>query len=120
MIIIILTIILLYAVDTLLISIAFFALKDKFKWNLSPKKCFFILIALFIFNDSFVIPMLLTLDAEIKIGNESIIKAFDLSPTVPLIEIFDIGILEFVLWCLQAFFAGLIGERLFTKKEIIL
>jgi hypothetical protein len=55
--------------------------------------------------------MLLVLDATITIRNEAIIKAFDISPTFPLVELLDMELFDFIVWCLQAFFAGLIGER---------
>jgi hypothetical protein len=62
--------------------------------------------------------MLLVLDATITIRNEAIIKAFDITPTFPLVELFDLNLFDFVVWCLQAFLAGLIGERLIAKKMI--
>ncbi len=60
--------------------------------------------------------MLLVLDATITIRNEAIVKAFNISPTFPLVELFDLDLFGFVIWCIQAFFAGLIGERLIAKK----
>ena len=116
MIILILNIILAFIVDTVLIGLSFFTLKEKFKWDLSPKKCFFILIIIFALYDSYITPMLLVLDATITIRNEAIISAFDISPTFPLVELFDFELFDFIAYCLQAFLAGLVGERLVAKK----
>ena len=119
MIILILNMILVFVVDTLLVGIAFISLREKFNWKLSSKTCFFVLILIFALYDSYMTPMFLLLDATITIRNEAIIKAFDISPTFPLVELFDLNLFDFVVWCLQAFFAGLIGERLIAKKQKI-
>ncbi len=116
MIIFILSIILLYVTDILLIGIAFAALKDKYNWNLSPKKYFFLLFAIFALYDSLIIPMFLVLDATLTVRNEAIVQAFDLDPNFPLVELFDLGMYEFITWLIQAFLAGLIGDKLLNKK----
>ncbi len=117
MIILILNLLLVFVVDTLLIGIAFISLRERFSWNLSAKKSFFILLIIFALYESFITPMLLVLDATVTIRNEAIVNALDIAPTFPLVELFDLDLFGFIVWCIQAFFAGLIGERLIAKKN---
>ncbi len=116
MIIFILTIILSYIVDILLIGIAFASLKEKRNWNLSPKNYFFLLFVIFALYDSYIIPMFWVLDATVTVRNEAITQAFEIDSNFPLVELFDLGMFEFVTWLIQAFLAGLIGDKLINKK----
>jgi len=91
-------------------------LRERFNWNLSAKQCFFILLIIFALYENYITPMLLVIDATVTIRNEAIINALDISPTFPLVELFNLNYFGFIVWCIQAFFAGFIGERLIAKK----
>lgn len=113
----ILSVIVIFIVDSLLVSIAFYSLKYRFLWKLSPRFCFLILIVVFAFQENYIVPMVYLLDATITIRNEAVASFFDIKPDYHLITLFDIGFLDFIIWCVQAFFAGIIGERLFNNDN---
>ena len=116
MIILILNFILAYVFDTLLVGVAFVSLRERFKWDLSPKKCFFILLIIFALYDNYLTPMFLVLDATITIRNEAIAQALGITPNLPLVELLDLDMFAFITWCIQAFLAGLFGDKLISKK----
>ena len=121
MVIFIFSLILIFAVDILLVGISFYALRKRFNWNLAPKMCFVILIVIFALLENYIVPMIFVLDATITIRNAEITKLFDISPNYPLINLFSLGFFDFIIWSVQEFVAGIIGERLFHKdaKETI-
>ncbi len=117
MIIFILSLFFILVVDTFLIGIAFYALKDRYDWKISPKLTLFILFIIFALFENYALPIIYILDATVTIGNQEISSALDISPNMPLIELFELGFFEFSIWLIQAFFAVLIGEKLIKKKS---
>ena len=111
------TLFLIFLVDTVLVGLAFFALKNRFNWNLSPKLSFVILFVIFGLFENYLLPMCYVLDARLTIGNEQVAEFLDFPPDYPVMDLFGLGLFQFITWSLQAFFAGLIGEKLLKKKE---
>lgn len=116
MILVVIYLISIYLVDTLLAGIAFYALKVRFNWNIPPRLCFWVLLAIFAILDTYIIPFFYLLDVTITIGNEEIAAATGIKPDTPVLEFFDSGFFEFLVWSIQAFLAALAGDRLMMKK----
>jgi hypothetical protein len=117
LIIFILTLILIYLVDTVLVGLAFYSLRQRFNWQISPKLCFVVLIFIFAILDNYFVPMIYILDASITIRNEEIAKVFNITPNYPVMSLFDPGLFDFVIWSVQSFVAGIIGE-IFMRKDL--
>lgn len=118
MIIFILNLILIYIVDTVLVGLAFYSLRQRFNWKISPKLCFIVLIFIFAILDNYFVPMIYVLDATITIRNEEFAKVFNIAPDYPIMRLFDPGLFDFIIWSVQSFIAGLIGERIFMRKDL--
>ena len=114
MIVFILTIAIIYLIDTILVGTAFYALKVRFKWAISPKLCFAILVILFALLQNAMLPMMYVLDVTFSIGNEEIAKAIEVMPDEPVINLFEFGLFELIMWGIQALMAGYIGNKLFS------
>lgn len=114
MIVFILTIAIIYLIETILVGVAFYALKVRFKWAISPKLCFVILVILFALLENAFLPMSYVLDVTFTIGNEEIAKAFEFMPDEPLINLFEFGLFEWVMWGIRALLAGYIGNKFFS------
>lgn len=113
----VLSLILIYIVDTVLVGLSFYSLRQRFNWKISPKLCFVILIFIFAILDNYFIPMIFILDATITIRNDVIAKAFGITPNFPIMNLFDPGLFDFIIWCGQSFVAAFIGEKTFTRKN---
>lgn len=118
MIIIVVSLISLYVVDTILVGLSFYSLRQRFNWRISPKLCFVVLIFIFAVLDYYFVPMIYVADATITIRNEEIAKVLDITPNYPIMRLFDPGLFDFIIWSVQSFVAGLIGERIFMRKDL--
>ena len=114
MIVFILTIALIYLIETILVGVAFYALKVRFKWAISPKLCFAMLVILFALLENAMLPMMYVLDVTFTIGNEEIAKAFEVMPDEPVINLFEFGLFAWIMWGVRALIAGYIGNKLFA------
>ena len=112
------SIVLIDIIDIIMIGITFSSLDRRFEWNLSPKISFVILLLVFAVYENHLVPIFYMLDATITVRNEQIARFFNLKPNMPLLTFFEIGFFDFLMWCIQAFFAGLIGEKILRKKEV--
>lgn len=117
MFIFIVTMVLAYVIDSFLVGITFYALKNRFKWNISYQKGFIILFFTFIFLDNYWLPMMHVLDLTYTVGNLEIAKLFDLTPNEPIEDLFGFGLVDFIIWAIEALLATYIGEKLFPHKK---
>lgn len=60
--------------------------------------------------------MLFSLDATITVRNPEIAQWFDLSPDLPIIELFGFGLFEFITYSIQTLIATYFGNKIFGKK----
>jgi len=111
------SIFLIYLIDTFLIGVTYQSLKIRYGWKISPKKSFIILFFAFAILENYLLPLLFALDLRITIGNERIAKLIDAHGSIHSLELFDPGIFEFIVWCSQAFFAGIIGPKLLDEQK---
>ena len=117
MVIFIATMVLMFLVDSCLVGIAFYALKNRFQWNMSFRTGFIILFLAFIVLDNYPWPMVHVLDLTYTVGNQEIAKFFDLAPNEPVENLLGFGIVDFVIWAMEALLATYIGEKLFSRKK---
>lgn len=61
--------------------------------------------------------MIYVLDATITIRNQEIATAFNVTPDYPITNLFDPGLFDFIIWSVQAFMAGIVGEKIFLRKD---
>ncbi len=116
MLIFILTIILMYAIDTFLVGISFYSLKNRFRWQISTRMSLLILFLIFAFLESYILPMVLILDITYTVGNTGVAEVFNLKPNEPLIDLFGFGLFEIIIWVFQSLLAAFVGEKI-VKKE---
>ena len=114
----ILSIIIIFLIDTFLIGIAFQALKNRFEWSISQKKCFIILLLIFAVFDNYFFPLLYALDLRVIVGNKAIAEFLELNGAIHFLELFDPGIFEFLTYSFQAFLAGILGPKILNKSAI--
>jgi len=117
MFILISTIILIYLIDTFLVGVSFFSLKDRFQWHISKRLSLIILFVIFAFLEIYILPMVIVLDLTYTVGNADIAKFFDLKPNERFAELFGFGLFEIIVWALQSLFAAVIGEMIIVKKS---
>ena len=84
MVVFIVTMVLGFVIDSFLVGITFYAIKNRFKWNISYRTGFIILFLVFVFLDNYWLPMVHVLDLTYTVGNQEIAKFFDLAPMSPL------------------------------------
>jgi len=116
MFILISTIIFIYLIDTFLVGVSFFSLKDRFQWHISKRLSLIILFVLFAFLEIYILPMVIVLDLTYTVGNTDIAKFFDLKPNEHFSELFGFGLCEIIVWAVQSLLAGVIGEMIIAKK----
>ena len=117
MIIFISTVILIYLIDTFLVGVSFFSLKDRFQWHISKRLSLIILFVIFAFLDIYILPMIIVLDLTYTVGNTDIAKFFDLKPNERFAELFGFGLFEIIVWAVQSLLAAVIGEMIIVKKS---
>ncbi len=117
MVILISTIILIYLIDTFLVGISFFSLKDRFQWHISKRMSLIILFIIFALLGSYILPMVIVLDITYTVGNADIAKLLDLKPNERFAELFGFGLFEIVAYGVQSLLAALIGEMIIVKKS---
>jgi hypothetical protein len=110
-------IILIYLIDTFLVGIAFYSLKDRFQWHISTRMSLLILFVIFASLENSILPMLFALDITYTVGNADVAKLFDLKPNEPLINLFGFGLFEIITWAFQSLLAAFIGEKIIMKKS---
>ncbi len=115
--VIISTIILIFLIDTFLIGISFYSLKERFQWNISNRICLLILFIIFALLENYYLPMIVTLDMTYTVGNANVAKLLDLKPNKPFADLFGFGLFEFIVWGVQAILASAIGEKLIINKS---
>jgi hypothetical protein len=113
----ILTLILMYLVDTFLVGIAFHAVKERFQWNISYRNRMIILFAIFAFLDNYFLPMIITLDMTYTIRNPAVVAFLDLKPNEPFADLFNFGFFELATWLVQSFFANYVGEKVLINRS---
>lgn len=104
--------ILAYIIDTILAGVVFHFFKAKFGWKLSLKQDFLILFIVFLFLDNYLWPGFFILDVTYTVHNEAVASFFELRENEPLAELFGFGMFEFIIWCLQALVANIIGSKM--------
>ena len=117
MLIFILTVILMYAIDTFLVGISFYSLRNRFQWQISYRKSLLILFVIFAFLEYYILPIVLVLDITYTVGNAGIAEVFNLKPNERLIDLFGFGLFEIIVWAVQSLLAAVIGEMIITKKS---
>jgi len=116
LIIFILSFVFAYLIDALFVGITYYSLATHFGWKISGQKNFLILFLIFAFLDIYPLPMLFSLDATITVRNPEIAQWFDLSPDLPIIELFGFGLFEFITYSIQTLIATYFGNKIFGKK----
>ena len=111
------TVILIYLIDTFLIGISFFSLKDRFQWHISKRMSLIILFIIFAFLGSYMLPMVIVLDITYTVGNADIAKYFDLKPNEHFSQLFGFGLFEIIVWAIQSLLAAVVGEMIIVKKS---
>ena len=117
MIIFISTVILIYLIDTFLVGVSFFSLKDRFQWHISKRLSLIILFVIFAFLEIYILPMIIVLELTYTVGNADIAKFFDLKPNERFAELFGFGLFEIIVWAVQSLLATVIGEMIISKKS---
>ena len=118
LVIVISNIILLYLIDTFLVGMTFYCLKNRFQWHISYRTCMVILFIIFAFMEYSLLPMSLFLDLTFTVGNPDIAKFFHLRPNEPVMNLFGFGFFEIMIWAAQSLLAAFIGEKIIMKKSI--
>jgi len=116
LVIIISNIILLYLIDTFLVGITFYSLKNRFQWHISYRTSLLILFIIFALIEYSLLPMLFFLDLTFTVGNADIAKFFHLKPNEPAMNLFGFGFFEIMIWAGQSLLASFIGEEIIMKK----
>ena len=116
LIILTLSVILIYAIDTFLVGISFYALKNRFHWRISTQMNLVILFLIFALLENYILPLLIVLDVSYTVGNPEIVEFFDLKPNEPALELFGFGIFAIITWLIQSVLAAVIGEKIIIKK----
>ena len=111
------TIILIYLIDTFLVGVSFFSLKERFHWTISKRTSFLVLFVIFGLLENYILPMVFVLDLTFTVGNADIAGSLSLKPNEPFAGLFGFGFFEIVVWIVQALLASLIGEMLITRKQ---
>jgi hypothetical protein len=117
LIIFIVSLILIYCVDILLVGLAFHSVERHFRWTLSSRKRFIILFFVFGLLEIYLLPMLIALDITYTVGNEAIARAFEFKPNERALDLFGFGWFEFITWSVQALLAGWVGEKMSSSKS---
>jgi hypothetical protein len=112
----IVSIVLMLLIDSFLVGTTFYALKNRFQWNISFFTGFIILYLSFVFIDNYLWPMIKVLDITYSVGNQEIVKAFNLSSRESAVDLFGFGLFEFVTWAIEALLASYFGEKIFSRK----
>lgn len=81
-----------------------------------PKQGFFILFIIFLLFNNYLWPAFFLLDVTYTVHNESVASFFELKPSEPFVELFNFGMLEFIICCLQALVANIVGSKLITPQ----
>jgi len=110
------TLILIFLIDTFLVGVSFFALKERFQWQFSRRTSLLLLFVVFLFIEYYLLPMAAVLDITFTVGNPEIADLLDLKPNESFAGLFDFGALEIIAMVIQALLAALVGERLFARK----
>ena len=118
MVILILSVLLIYAVDIFMVGITFQAIANKYQWKISPKKSFIILFFIFAALGNYLWPLVYSLDVIITVRNEAIASLLEIHPDYPFINFFELGLFEFFIWAIQAALAGLLGSLILKQKDI--
>ena len=105
-----------YCIDTFFVGVTFYAIKERYHWNISIRNRMIILFIIFAFLENYILPMVIALDITYTIRNPVVAKILDFKPNEPFADLFDIGLFELVTWLVQSFLANYIGEKLMIKK----
>jgi hypothetical protein len=110
------TVILIYLIDTFLVGVSFYSLKERFQWPISRRMSFFILFIVFVCLEYYILPMVIALDLTFTVGNDSIANLLGTEPNYPFARMFGFDFLDIIVWIVQTQMAALIGEKLVTRK----
>ena len=110
------TIIFSYLLDTFLVGVSFFALKERFRWPISRRMSFLILFLAFAFIEYYLLPMAVVLDATFTVRNPDIARWFELKPDESFAGLFDFGFYEIIVMVVQTLLAALLGEKLLVRN----
>jgi len=112
------TLIFIYLIDTFLVGVSFFALKERFRWPISRRMSLLLLFSVFAFIEYCLLPMAVVLDVTFTVRNPEVVRWLDLKPNEPFAGLFDFGAFEIIVMVVQALLAALVGEKLFTRKPV--
>ena len=118
LVIVISNIILLYLIDTFLVGITFYSLKNQFQWHISYRTSMLILFIVFALIEYSLLPMLFLVDLTFTVGNADIATFFHLKPNEPAMNLFGFGFFEIMIWAAQSLLAAFLGEQIIMKKSI--
>ena len=112
------TLIFIYLIDTFLVGVSFFALKERFRWPISRRMSLLLLFFVFAFIEYYLLPMAVVVDVTFTVRNPEVVRWFDLKPNEHLAGLFDVGVFEIIAMVVQALLAALVGEKLLARKPI--
>jgi hypothetical protein len=110
------TVVLIYLMDTFLVGVSFFALKERFHWPISRRMSFLFLVMVFVFIEYYLLPMAVVLDITFTVGNSEVANSLDLKPNESFAGLFDFGAFEIIMMAIQALLASMLGEKLFPGR----
>jgi hypothetical protein len=113
------TLILIYLIDTFLVGVSFFALKERFQWPISRRMSLLFLFIIFAFIEYYLLPMAIVLDLTFTVGNPDIANWLDLKPNESFAGLFDFGAFEIIIMVVQSLLAAIVGERLVMRKPAL-
>ena len=108
----IVSIFLAYAIDTILVGIAFQALSNRFGWRISYRKSLGSLFLVFAFIDCYLWPAFIIADVTYTVRNEALARFLNLGPDEALIDLFEPGTFEFFVWSIETLIARYLGEKI--------
>lgn len=106
-----------YAIDIIMVGITFQAVVNKYKWKITPKKSLVILFFIFAVLENYLWPLAYSADVTITVRNEAIASLLEIPPDYPFINFFDLGLFELFLWMIQAALAGVIGSLILRPQD---
>lgn len=100
-----------------MVGITFQAVVNKYKWKISPKKSLVILSFIFAVLENYLWPLAYSADVTITVNNQAIASLLEIPRDYPLVNFFELGLLELFLWMIQAAIAGGIGSLILRPQD---
>lgn len=107
-----------YVIHALLVGAAISVIFTKIKRKFNTPLIIFSLVLIFAILDTYWFPAIIPLNLKIIIGNEEVIRLFALPKEMSITDIFEIGILDVVIWIAQSLLSLFVCQRIIGKEKI--